>query len=123
LAFTGGFLMPHYRSAPTFDQDILAPNPNNAKTTASWYRWFQDIDLGVPPSSELPVTVGASPFIYTASLKGGAIVNGGTVTSILISRSGTFYATGLTQGLFTLAANDQLQVVYTGAPTMVFLPS
>jgi hypothetical protein len=115
--------MAHNRSAPTFDQDILAPNPNNARTTSAWYRWFQDVDLGVPPSSELPITVGASPFIYTAAQKGGVIVNGGTVTSISVSRSGTFYATGLTQGLTYVAANDQLRVVYTGAPTMVFLPA
>jgi hypothetical protein len=115
--------MAHNRSAPTYDQDILTPNPKDAKTSSSWYRWFQDIDLGVPPSSELPVTVGASPFIYSPTQKGAVIVNGGTVTSILISRSGTFYATGLTQGLFYLAANDRLQVVFSAAPSMVFLPA
>ena len=115
--------MPHYRSTPTYDQDILVPNKDNLKTTSSWYRWFQDVDLGVPPSSEILITVGASPFIYQPSTKGGVIVSGGTVTSILISRSGTFYATGLTQGLFTLAANDRLQVVFTAAPQMVFMPT
>jgi hypothetical protein len=115
--------MPHYRSAPTYDQDIITPIPSNAKTSAAYYRWFQDIDLGVPPSSELPITVGASPFIYSPSMKGAVIVSGGTVTSIQLSRSGTFYLTGQTQGLFMLAANDRLQVMYTGAPTMVFLPA
>lgn len=114
--------MPHYRSAPTYDQDILTPS-NGAKTTSAWYRWVQDIDLGVPPSSEIPITLGASPFIYSPSMKGGIIVNGGTVTSILISRSGAFYPTGATQGLFSVSANDRLQVIYTVAPTMVFLPS
>lgn len=114
--------MTHYRSAPTFDQDILTPN-TGAKTSASWYRWFQDVDNGIPPSSEIPITVGASPFIYQPKSQGGIIVSGGTVTSILVSRSGTFYATGLTQGLFQLSANDQLKVVYSAAPTMVLLPT
>jgi hypothetical protein len=115
--------MAHFRSAPTYDQDILTQNTSNAKTTSSWYRWFQDIELGVPPTSESPITVGASPFIYSPTRTGNVIVSGGTVSNIMISRSGTFYSTGQTAGSFSLAANDQIQVVYTAVPLMVFLPS
>jgi hypothetical protein len=115
--------MPHYRSAPTYDQDILSPNKSGEKTTSSWYRWFQDIDLGVPPSSEIPITVGSSPFTFSPKMKGGVIVSGGTVTSISIARAGPSYPTGQTQGLFTLAANDLLQVSFSVVPTMVFMPA
>lgn len=111
--------MAHYRTAPTYDQPLLI----SEKTSAVYYRWFQDIDLGSPPSSETPITPIASPFVYSPKMKGVVIVNGGTVSSIQISRSGTFYATGQMSGAFTLAANDQLKVIYSTAPSMVFLPS
>ena len=115
--------MPHYRSSPTYDQDLTTNQNDGAKTTAAYYRWFQDIETGTPPSNELPIAVGASPFVYSLPRSGSVIVTGGTVVAIKISRSGTFYSTGQTQGAFQLAANDQIQVVYTGAPTMVLLPS
>jgi hypothetical protein len=108
-----------YRTAPTYD----LPLTDGKNTHAAWYRWFQNVDLGIPPSSEIPIALGASPFIYSPKMKGGVIVSGGTVSNILISRSGTFYSTGVTGGLFNLAANDQLKVVYSVAPQMVFLPS
>jgi hypothetical protein len=108
-----------YRTAPQYDVPMTA----GTKTTSSWYRWFQDTDMGTPPSSELPVNVGASPFIYSATMKGSVIVQGGAVSSIQISRSGTFHTTGVTQGLLNMAANDQLKIVFTSPPTLVFLPS
>lgn len=111
--------MGHYRTAPTYDQPMVIGD----KTSSVYYRWFQDLDVGSPPSSETPVTVGASPFTYSPKVKGNLIVSGGTVTNVLISRSGTFYSTGATQGLFNLAANDQIQIVYSGLPTAVFLPT
>ena len=116
--------MPHFRSAPTFDQDILAPNPSGAKTTASWYRFFQDLSLGTPSSAETPVTVQASPFMYQAPAGGQVLVSGGTVTDISYSRTaGTFYSTGQTAGVIPVSANDILKVTYTGVPTMVFFPA
>jgi hypothetical protein len=111
--------MTTYRSTPTYEQPIS----DGKNTTAAWYRWFQNVDIGIPPSNELPITLGASPFIYSPKMKGGIIVSGGTVSDVQISRSGKFYSTGATGGLFHVAANDQLKVVYSVAPSMVFLPT
>jgi hypothetical protein len=99
------------------------PLTDKGSTQASYYRLFQDLHIGRPPSGEVVVSIGASPFIYTAKIKGNMIVSAGSVISILISRSGTFYGTGLTQGLFSLAAGDQLKVVFTVTPNLVFLPT
>jgi hypothetical protein len=111
--------MTTYRTTPTYE----VPISDGKNTTAAWYRWFNNLHLGIPPSSEIAISVGASPFIYAPKIKGGVIVSGGTVSNVLISRSGIFYSTGATGGLFNLSANDQLKVVFSGAPAMVFLPS
>jgi len=69
------------------------------------------------------VSVGGSPFTYTASFTGLAVITGGTVSLISLVRQGTTVATGLTTGLFPLSRLDQLVITHTGAPTMTFLPT
>lgn len=109
-----------FRTAPTYDLPITVGN----KTHAAWYRWFQNIDLGIPPSSEVMVTPTASPFTYSPKVKGMLIVSAGTVSRIDYSRTpGVFYNTGQTAGVFTMSANDQIKITYSGVPTVVFMPS
>jgi hypothetical protein len=111
-----------FRQPPTYGEPLLHPKTQNTGT--SWYRWFQQIELGTPPASEVSVTVGASPFIYTAPRQGFMIVNGGAVTIIFFSRtSGTFYNTGQIAGTFSMSQGDVLKVMYTVAPQMTFVPS
>lgn len=69
------------------------------------------------------VTVGASPYTYTAPFAGQLSVTGGTVSLIQIIRQGTTVATGLTAGLILLARGDQAKITYSAAPTAVFLPN
>ena len=110
--------MAHYRTTPTYEQPFMVKD----SMATSWWRWFQDTDLGVPSSGEVPITPVASPYIYTAPQKGNLIVSGGTVTAILFSRSGTFYLTGQTSGMFNICANDQVKIVYSSPPTLTFAP-
>lgn len=112
--------MTQYRQAPTFEVPLV---DDNQTTSKFWYRYFQANETGQPPSGETAITVSGSPFTYTAPRKGYVIVSGGTVSGIQVSRSGTFYSTGMTAGTFSVAANDQLKVTYTGVPTMVFFPT
>ena len=80
--------------------------------------------LGLSPANESPITVGVSPYTYSALVRGSVIVSGGTVSAIAFSRDGTtFYTTGQTAGMFTLNAQDRLRVTYTGLPTMTFVPT
>lgn len=111
--------MSHFRTTPTYDLPLTV----GKNTHVAWWRWFQDIDLGAPPSSELPITLSGSPFTYSAKMKGNLIVNGGSVSLIEFSRTkGTYYTTGQTAGMFNLAANDLLRVTYSSPPTVTFVP-
>ena len=86
----------------------------------------QDSMLPDSPAAAQPVqsiTVGASPFSYTAAFSGSVTVTAGTVSLISIVRQGTTVATGVTTGIFPAARGDVVQVTYTVAPTMKFLPS
>lgn len=93
------------------------------QTSSPWYKFFTGIFDGKPPGPESTVTVGTSPFTYTATQKGFIIVQGGTVSLVQWSRGGTTnYATGQTQGCFPLSQGDSLIVTFTGAPNMTFVP-
>lgn len=111
--------MSFFRTTPAYTEPLVTKD----NTTASWYRWFQNLDKGLPPSSELAVTVTASPWIYTAPSQGFVIVTGGTVSLVQFSRMpGTFYPTGQTVGTFPVSQNDQLKITYTVMPTITFVP-
>lgn len=112
--------MAQFRTVPTFTQ---AWTPGN-KNDSYWYRYFQAAEEGQPPSGELPITVQGSPFTFTATKKGFVVISGGTVTSVMFSRTpGTFYLMGTTAGAFPMAQNDMLKVTYTGMPVMTFVPT
>jgi hypothetical protein len=107
-----------YRQAPTFD----TPLQEGRHTTASWYRWIQLVDTGVPPQVETTIALTGSPFTYTAPAKGFLIVYGGSVSSITFTRVAT-YNTGQTQGTFPLSLGDKLVITYTGGgPTLTWVP-
>lgn len=85
----------------------------------------QDGILPDPPSAAQPVasiTVGASPFTYTAPHAGTVAVTGGTVSAIAFIRQGATVATGMTVGLIPVSRGDQVKVTFTAAPTMTFVP-
>ena len=108
---------PVYRQTPKFEIPISA----GENTHISWYRWFQSIDTGQPPNSEVTITPTASPFTYVAPARGFLIVTGGTVSVISFTRVST-YVTGQTGGTFPLSLNDKLTVTYSVAPTMTWVP-
>ncbi len=89
-----------------------------------WYFYWAGLFRGLPPGNVEPLTVGASPYIYTAPAKGFLIITGGSVSMIEFSRDGnTFYDMGATAGSFPLAASDQLRITHTGAPDVAFVPT
>ena len=70
------------------------------------------------------ITVGASPYVYTAPFDGMVTVSGGTVTGLDISRDGgsTYIATGFLAGCVPMARLDKLKVTWAVSPTMNFFP-
>lgn len=99
------------------------PLAQKGNTTKDWYFFWSGLYKGLPPALPLPVTLGASPFIYTAPQRGFLIITGGTVSAVAYSRDGvTFFATGQTAGMFPLSASDVLRITYSVVPTVTFIP-
>jgi hypothetical protein len=68
------------------------------------------------------VAVGTSPFTYTAAFSGTLSITGGAVSALSLIRQGTLIALGITSGLIPLSRLDLLQITYSAAPTVTFLP-
>jgi hypothetical protein len=73
--------------------------------------------LFIPPQ---PITVGTSPFTYTAPTRGTVMLEGGSLSSLAIGRAGTNISTGATN-LIPVEIGDQIIVGYTSAPNMTML--
>ena len=107
-----------YRTPPNYNEALV----QDGNTSASYYRFFQAVDQGVPPAAEYTVTVGPSPFTFTATQHAGDLyVFAGTVSQIAFMRSAT-YVLPWTDGVFHLSYGDSLIVTWSGAPTMIFVP-
>ena len=116
--------MPQLNNLPTFMTPLTSDSDGRRITGKDWYFFFAGLFNGLPPALPAPITVGASPFTYSPSVKGNVFVSGGTVSSIQFSRDGTnIYPTGATAGPFQINAADRLIVTYTVKPTMTFAPT
>lgn len=111
---------------------LAVADSNNVPTSADLpdigraLLWSQDDLLPDPIPQAQPaqsITVGVSPFVYTAPFSGSVAITGGTVSNISIIRQGVTIATGMIAGLIPISRTDQVQVTYTGAPIMNFLPT
>lgn len=109
-----------FNNLPTFGVDLI----QGGKTAAPWYFFWQGLFKGLAPAAVIPTTPAASPYTYTAAVKGFMLITAGTVSLVEFSRDGTtFYGYGSTSGQFTLNAADRLRMTYTVAPTMTFVPT
>lgn len=107
-----------WRAVPNYKENLI----QSGATSSAYYRFLHDINTGNPPSAETTITLGASPFAYTAPQGGVVIINGGSVSQVSYTRSGT-YVTGQLSGMFPVGAGDILTVTYASVPTMIFAPS
>lgn len=112
--------MSQFNSLPNFNVPLMF----KGITSKDWFFYWAGLFTGLAPAAELAITPGASPYVYSAQVKGSVIVSGGTVSAIAFSRDGlTFYSTGQISGMFLLNAQDRLRVTYTVLPTMTFVPT
>lgn len=96
--------------------------PNTGLVASIWYQWFTRISQLSAERPFEPLTVLASPFVYTAYTIGNVIVQGGTVSSIVLTRDGVSVTCG--EGVFIpVAANDTLTITYSVLPSITFIPS
>jgi hypothetical protein len=112
-------------SDPTFGlpSPILpATDPKTGKLASVWYQFLARLAQLTPSSPFSTPTVEASPWTYTAGTIGDLFVTGGTVSAIVLSRSGAS-VTVLTNRFIPMAANDTVTITYTVLPTVTFVPS
>lgn len=96
-------------------------DPKTGLMNPAWQRMF--IALTQPPQAAQEVTVGGSPFTYTASVSGTLIVKGGAISALSFTRARTTIdITGLTDTV-SMAQKDQTEITYTVAPSVWFVPS
>lgn len=91
--------------------------------TAPWYRFLGTLLGLIAPSgvNAAAITVGASPFSYTATSSGVVLIAGGTVSAIALGRNGVFTGIGVTAGPVPVSEGDAVRVTYAVAPTMTFV--
>lgn len=102
---------------PAFETSLML----KGQTNRVWYRFFQALWQGTPPSNESKVVVGGSPFSYVVPSRGFVILSGGTVTAVQFTRSVTTL-TGQTSGIFPMNQGDTLTVTYSALPSVTFVP-
>lgn len=109
---------------PTFGLPATqqAVDPKSGGWISFWYQWAVRISQLSAERPIASVTPGASPYIYTSSTIGNMLVSGGTVSSIVLGRSGVSVTCKEDQ-FIPMAANDTLTVTYSVVPTMTFIPS
>lgn len=85
----------------------------------AWNSFFQQF-VQAPPNFLL-LSVGASPFLYTAKEPGYVSVTGGTVSAIVLIRGGV----GITinSNVVPVGIEDSVTVTYSVLPVMHFIPS
>lgn len=90
------------------------------KIITPWVQYLQQFTQA--PPKIMAVTVTASPFRYIAQEPGYVHVNGGVVTSIVLTRGIAALIFSGTKAV-PVAINDIVTVTYTGLPTINFVPS
>lgn len=93
---------------------------SSGRVTTPWQVFFNAL-VGAP-GAIVSVTPTASPFSYMASGTGSLRVTGGTVSSIVLTRSAATVSFGTTATV-PVANGDTVTITYSVAPTVSFVPS
>lgn len=96
-------------------------DPGTGLINQQWFLYLSS--LSALPPAIAAVSPTGSPFEYQASQLGTAYVIGGTVSQIRILRGVDTFDTGVTSGAILLAQGDILEVTYTVAPAITFVPA
>lgn len=109
---------------PTFGLPAVqqAVDPKTGSWLSFWYQWAVRISQLSAERPIASVSVGASPFTYTSSTIGNLLVSGGTVSGVVLGRSGVSVTCKEDQ-FIPMAANDTVTVTYSVLPTVTFVPS
>ncbi len=111
---------------PPAELPITQPGPRGLIVNKPWYVLFSQLYAAVTDGimlRESAVTVGASPFTYTATVKGQLNIAGGAGLTIEFTRDGTtFYPAGVEPCMIAMSKGDRIRITYGGAPSLTFFP-
>lgn len=105
---------------PSVLQDFI----NELKIKEPWVQYLQQFTIAPPAFAS--ITVGISPFEYTAEEPGNIFISGGTVSGITLTRGSdtiTIFPNTVNPRLVPVAVADIVEVTYSVLPTMKFIPS
>lgn len=97
---------------------IAVVKDNKAYVIPPWNSFFQQLVQAAPEVDN--VTIGNSPFSFTANSNGTAIVTGGTISALLLIR-GTVSINLTGQRIIPISIGDTIRVTYSVKPTLQFL--
>lgn len=86
---------------------------------APWNSYLQQFTQA--PPNFMPQTLSGSPFTYVASEPGTIAIEGGTVTTVTLTRGVNSII--ITDQLIPVAIADTLIIAYSVLPTVTFIPS
>lgn len=89
---------------------------------ATWAPGSASMQTSKNGSPTFGITVGASPFTYTAPYPLAVVISGGTVSLVSYGRGASLVALGLLQGVVELNTGDSVRVTYVTAPTITAIP-
>lgn len=119
--------MTHALNLPTPTSSFVVPATGVLRR--EWWYWLLHIyeRTGGATGSDfgpvVPVTLTASPTVYTASIGGTLFVSGSGMIRVEISKTGeTWYSTGSWYGGHRMIEASKARLTYIGAPTVVFIP-
>ncbi len=90
------------------------------KIVTPWIQYLQQFTIA--PPSFLDITLSGSPFEYVAVEPGNLFISGGAISLITLTR-GTETITVSGSILVPVAVADTVEITYTVAPTVKFIPS
>lgn len=88
--------------------------------TTAWLQFFSAL-VGKPPAVAV-LSVGASPYSFTASVAGHVLVQAGTVTGINYTRGRVTIALSGLSGWIPVGRGDVVAITYAVIPNAWFVP-
>lgn len=93
---------------------------SSVRLNSIWFRWVTRISQLNAEKNIEPLTVGTSPWTYTADTIGHLALQGGTISQRTLTRGSVSLNTD--SNMIPVAAGDTVTVTYSVLPTAKFVP-
>lgn len=116
-------------SPPITRQYLLVPSYDTSVQNTkgdlhqAWYRFWDGLVSGTPPDRINTVPITASPFAFRMPYMGYIVPEGGTISSVTLTRDPNQPPIKLPlTGIYHASKDDVLTFTYSAAPTLQLVP-